>query len=65
MKSGQTQLPVDRPPQQTTEHDIGEPLAAALSDYMMVAFGRRPTKDEMEAIYWSAVEAIEEAANHG
>jgi hypothetical protein len=33
--------------QATSEHDIDEPLAAALSDYIMAAFGRRPTHDEM------------------
>lgn len=45
--------------------DIGEPLAAALSDYMMAAFGRRPTVNEMWDIYWAAVDAIEQAATEG
>ena len=56
--------------ERTTEDYINEPLAAvplahALSDYMMAAFGRRPTRDEMWDIYWVAVDAIEQAVKHG
>jgi hypothetical protein len=33
------------------EVDVGEPVAAALSDYMLAVVGRRPNQEEMEEIY--------------
>ncbi len=48
--------------QPAREVDIGEALTAALSDYMLIAYGRRPNREEIEEIYWLAVEAIRRAA---
>jgi hypothetical protein len=52
-------------PNETTEHDIGEPLREALADHMLVVFGRRPTQNEMWDIYWSACDAIDKAYTDG
>lgn len=41
------------------EIDIGEPLAAALSEYALIVSGREPDVDEMNEIYWAAVEVVE------